>query len=120
MKEVTLAYKLPDEPWHKETRELTQDLPPALFAMLAAIATSAAGAGVQLQAWHWSAHMSLAFLTLAINLWAFRVETRNVTLNNAVIQGVLAEVDRVLESGLVSNEEALKEETPVATPPREG
>ncbi|MFO0969361.1 MAG: hypothetical protein U0793_27710, partial [Gemmataceae bacterium] len=65
VKEVTLAYKLPDEPWHKETRELKRKtFPPALFAMLAAIATSAAGAGVQLQAWHWSAHMSLAFLTL--------------------------------------------------------
>src|SRR5262249_7176432 len=35
VKEVTLAYDLPDEPWHKRTRELKrQTFPPALAAML--------------------------------------------------------------------------------------
>lgn len=112
VKEVTLAYRLPDDPWHKTTRELKRvTFPPALFSMLIAIATAAAGAGVQLQAWHWTAHASLAFATLLINLWAFRVETRNVALNNAVIQGVLEEVDRRRrEQGLATNEEALRQE----------
>src|SRR6476469_7076711 len=52
VKEVTLAYDLPDEPWHKRTRELKRaTFPPALAAMLIVIATAAGGAGVQLQAW---------------------------------------------------------------------
>lgn len=117
VKEVTIAYQLPDEPWHRDTRELKRKtFPPALFAMLFAIATSAAGAGVQLQAWHWTAHGTLALLTLVVNLWAFRVEMDNVAQNTAVIQGVLEEVDRVRrEKGLISNEEALRqEETPIA------
>lgn len=116
VKEVTLAYKLPDEPWHKETRELKRKtFPPALYSMLIAIATSAAGAGAQLQAWHWTVHATLAFLTLFINLWGFQVELVNVEKNNAVIQGVLEEVDRVRrEQGLVSNEEAMREEEAVA------
>src|SRR5437762_11149164 len=68
VKEVAIAYALPDEPWHKQTRELKRrTFPPALFSMLIAIAAAAAGAGAQLQAWHWSIHMMLGLLTLAIN-----------------------------------------------------
>src|SRR5579862_6274904 len=38
VKEVTLAYRLPDEPLHKTTRELKRaTFPPALFSMLIAI-----------------------------------------------------------------------------------
>src|SRR6478736_4270642 len=38
VKEVTLAYRLPDEPWHKTTRELKRvTFPPALAAMLITI-----------------------------------------------------------------------------------
>ncbi|MCI0682356.1 MAG: hypothetical protein L0Y71_09645 [Gemmataceae bacterium] len=112
VKEVTLAYRLPDEPWHKATRELKRrTFPPALFAMLIAIATAAAGAGAQLQAWHWSIHATLAFLTVLINFWAFGVEHRNVTANAQVIVDVLAEVDRVRAAqGLPSNAAALEEE----------
>src|SRR5258708_27603731 len=45
VKEVKLAYNLPDQPLAKLTRELKRrGFPPALFAMLAAIATGAARA----------------------------------------------------------------------------
>jgi hypothetical protein len=112
VKEVTIAYRMPDEPWHKLTRELKrQTFPPALFSMLIAISAAAAGAGVQLQEWPWYVHMTLGFLTLAINLWAFRIELRNVTINATIIEGVMNEVERIrTANGLISNERALQEE----------
>lgn len=112
VKEVTIAYKLPDEPWHKQTRELKrQSFPPALFSMLIAIAAAAAGAGAQTKVWPWYVHMTLGLLTLAINLWAFRIELRCVTVNAGVINAVMREVDRIrTASGLNTNEEALQEE----------
>jgi hypothetical protein len=112
VKEVTLAYKMPDEPWHKHTRELKRaTFPPALFSMLIGIAAAAAGAGAQLQAWPWYVHMTLGLLTLIINLWAFRIELRNVTTNAAVIDAVMVEVDRIRAAqGLVSNEQALRDD----------
>src|SRR5262245_58795527 len=108
VKEVTLAYRLPDEPLHKTTRELKRStFPPALFAMLIAIFTSAAGAGRMFQSWPWYVHAAGAVLTLLINLWAFRVEHRNLSANIIVLQAVLAEVDRIREAqGLESNSEA--------------
>ncbi len=117
VKEVTIAYKLPDEPLHKTTRELKRKaFPPALFSMLIGIATAGAGAGAQqrLVGWHWSVHMTLAFLTLAINLWAFFVEYRCVSANAGVIRQVLVEVDAIRRAmGLESNAEALaREEKP--------
>ena len=46
VKEVGLAFDLPDAPWPRLTRELKRaTFPPALFAMLVGIATAAAGAG---------------------------------------------------------------------------
>jgi cytochrome b561 len=117
VKEVTIAYRMPDEPWHKQTRELKRaTFPPALFSMLIGIAAAAAGAGAQLRSWPWYVHMTLGLLTLLINLWAFRLELRNVTINAGVIAAVLREVDRIrAEQGLASNEEALREEeSPVA------
>src|ERR1700720_375992 len=43
VKEVGLAYQLPDQPYPKWTRELKrQTFPPALFAMLSVIAAAAA------------------------------------------------------------------------------
>jgi len=112
VKEVTLAYDLPDEPWHKETRELKRrTFPPALAAMLIVIAAAAAGAGAQLQQWPWQVHATLGTLALLINLAAFRVEYRNVTANAVVLDEVLREVDRVRAAhGLPSNAEALREE----------
>lgn len=117
VKEVTIAYQMPDEPWHKQTRELKrQTFPLALISMLIGIAAAAAGAGAQLQAWPWYVHMVLGLLTLLINLWAFRIELRNVTTNAGVIEAVLREVDRLRAArGLSSNEQALlEEESPVA------
>jgi predicted permease len=123
VKEVTIAYCMPDEPWHKETRELKRaTFPPALFSMLIGIAAAAAGAGAQLQAWPWYVHMTLGLLTLVTNLWAFRIELRNVTTNAAIIEGVMREVDRIRAAqGLVSNDEALLEdEAPVANAREDG
>jgi hypothetical protein len=112
VKEVGIAYELPDQPLPKLTRELKrQAFPPALFSMLIGIATSAAGAGRQLEEWHWSIHLTLALVTLGINLWAFRVEYRCVSTNAGVIDAVLEEVDRIRrERGLNTNAEALKAE----------
>lgn len=109
VKEVGIAYSLPDEPYPKLTRELKRGtFPPALFAMLITIATSAAGAGAQLKAWPWQVHLSLACATIFINLWAFRVELRAVAINADVIDKVMAEVERIRkERGLKSNAEEL-------------
>jgi hypothetical protein len=111
VKEVKQAYHLPDEPLPLLTRELKrQTFPPALAAMLITIATAAAGAGVQLQEWPWTIHGALATLTLMINLWAFRIEYRNVRINGGVIEDVMREVDRIrAERGLPRNDEALQE-----------
>ena len=109
VKEVGVAFDLPDAQWPRLTRELKRaTFPPALFAMLVGIATAAAGAGAQLQAWPWYLHASLGFLTLLVNLWAFRVEYQSLMLNGQVIQAVLAEVDRIRAGrGLEPNAEAL-------------
>lgn len=111
VKEVTLAYRLPDEPWHKRTRELKRTtFPVALTAMLVTIATAAAGAGAQLKAWPWQIHFSLGIATLLVNFWAFRLEYRNVLRNAETLEEVLVEVDRVrVEHGLPPNEQALRE-----------
>lgn len=113
VKEVGLAYDLPDDELPRTTRELKRTVfPAALYAMLIAIGASAAGAGAQLQAWPWQVHATLAGLTLAINLWAFRVEHRTLEANAAVLNAVLEEVDRIRRAkGLESNAEALRDES---------
>jgi hypothetical protein len=112
VKEVAIAYKIPDDPLPKLTRTLKRrTFPPALFAMLIAIATTSAGAGVATKAWPWPVHAALAVLTLAINVWAFFVEYRAVAINGKVIDDVMREVDRIrTERGLPTNEEALRQE----------
>jgi hypothetical protein len=60
-------------------------------------------------------------LTLLINLWAFRVEYRNVSLNAEIIQAVLEETDRIRQAhGLKPSAEALLEEDQVAGARRSG
>ena len=120
VKEVTLAYKLDDEPNHKLTRELKRrTFPPALFSMLIGIAAAAAGTGVQVNVWPWQVHLVSAVLTLVINVWAFRIEIRDVARNAEVIEAVMADVNRVRAAqGLNSNEEALEEESLVNPPGR--
>jgi hypothetical protein len=96
VKEVALAYRMPDEPWPKLTRELKRrTFPAALFAMLIAIATAAAGMAAQRQAWPWQVHFSLATATLLVNVWAFVIEYRNVATNVGVIDAVMAEAERM-------------------------
>jgi hypothetical protein len=109
VKEVGIAYRLPDHLLPKTTRELKRStFPPALFSMLIAIFTSAAGTGVLFQSWPWYVHAAGAALTLLINLWAFRIEYRALSANGAVLQAVLQEVDRIRrEQGLESNAEAV-------------
>src|SRR5436853_3388842 len=65
VKEVKLAYNLPDAPLYKRTRELKRLVyPVALAAMLITIGTSAAGGGVQLQGWPWALPFLLAITTV--------------------------------------------------------
>jgi hypothetical protein len=111
VKEVAIAYKIPDEPFPKLTRELKRKtFPPALFAMLITIATSAAGAGRQLREWPWYVHATLAIATLLINAWAFRVEYRNVCINADVIDRVLEIAEGIrAEAGLPCSAEAMRQ-----------
>lgn len=116
VKEVAIAYSIPDEPWPKLTRELKrQTFPPALFSMLFVIATAAAGAAAQVQVWPWYYHFGLATTTLLVNLKAFIVESLALRENVAALEAIQNEVDRIrAERGLVSNAEALREEEAAA------
>jgi amino acid transporter len=111
VKEVGLAYRLPDGDLPKKTRELKRTtFPPALFAMLVTIAAAAAGQGHFLLAWPWYVHGALALATLAVNLWAFRVELRHLTVNGRVLDAVIEEVERIrAERGLPHSAEALQQ-----------
>lgn len=113
VKEVALAYNLPDEPFYRRTRELKRSsFPRALAAMLVTIATAAAGAGQNTLDWPWPIHASMAVATILVNLWAFRIEYRDVAENATVLESVLVEVDRLrAEAGLPSNAEALRQQT---------
>jgi hypothetical protein len=112
VKEVALAYRLPDAPLPRLTRDLKRrTFPLALAAMLVAIATASAGAAAQVQKWPWGIHASLAAAALLVNLWAFVIEYRNVSINAGIIDEVMREVDRIrAEHGLPSNAEAIERE----------
>jgi hypothetical protein len=112
VKETALAYHLPDAEFYRKTRELKRSsFPPALAAMLVTIATAGAGAGQQSAEWPWLVHGALAALTLLVNLWAYRIEFRDVTANAAVLDAVMIETDRIrAERGLPSSAEALRQQ----------
>jgi hypothetical protein len=112
VKEVSLAYQIPDAPLPRLTRDLKRrTFPLALTAMLISIAAAAAGAAAQRQEWSWTVHAALATVALLVNLWAFVIEYRNVSINAGVIDEVMREVDRIrAEHGLPSNAEAQKSE----------
>ncbi len=112
VKEVALAYDLPDVPLPRLTRDLKRrTFPPALLAMLVPIAAAASGMGARMKEWPLGIHVTLAVASLAVNLWAFRVEYRNVGINAGVIDEVLRQVDRIrAERGLPSNAEALQQD----------
>jgi hypothetical protein len=112
VKEVGIAYQLPDRPLPKLTRDLKRrTFPPALAAMLVTIAATAAGGGVQMRGWPWYVHGLLAVLALAVNAAAFLIEYRSVRTNGEIIDQVLVEVDRIRAAhGLPSNLEALAQQ----------
>jgi amino acid transporter len=112
VKEVALAYGIPDEPLPKLTRELKRSaFPPALFAMLLPIAAAASGMGSEMQQWPAWVHAALAVASLGVNGWAFVVEYRNVCTNARALDELFREVDRIrAERGLPSNAEALRQE----------
>jgi hypothetical protein len=111
VKEIALAYQLPDEPLPKLTRELKRrTFPPALAAMLVPIAAAAAGMGTQMREWPWWLHALLAGASLLVNAWACWVEYVAVRTNGTALDEVLAEVDRIrVAQGLPPNAEALQE-----------
>ncbi len=113
VKEVKLAYQLPDAPLPRLTRDLKRRVfPPALYAMLTIIATGAAGAAAHNELSPWLVHASLAILTVAVNLWAFWVEYRCLRTNIGVLAEVMREVDRLrAERGLVPNAQALQQDS---------
>jgi hypothetical protein len=113
VKEVALAYQLPDDPLPKLTRDLKRwTFPPALLAMLVPIAAGAAGMAIVHRPLTGTSylHLALAVLTLLVNLWALRIEYRNVCRNAQVIDQVMVEVERIrAERGLLPSAEALKQ-----------
>jgi hypothetical protein len=113
VKEVKLAYGLPDDPLPKLTRDLKRRVfPPALFAMLFVAATGAAGAAAHVGVSHWLVHGTLGTLTVLVNFWAFGVEYHCLKTNGVVLGEVLAEVDRIRAArGLPSNAESLQQES---------
>lgn len=95
VKEVAQAYRLPDYPWPRRTRDLKRStFPPALLAMLSTIATAAAGQGAFLADWPWGIHFTLATLTLILNLAVFRRELRHLAENARILDAVMIEVER--------------------------
>lgn len=111
VKEVASAYRLPDAPLPKLTRDLKRrTFPVALLAMLVPMAAAVAGGG-QNQGWHWGIHFGLGCAALAVNGWAFGVEQRNVRINAGILEEVVGEVDRIrAAAGLPSSAEALRQE----------
>jgi hypothetical protein len=112
VKEICLAYELPDAQWPRVTRDLKRrNTPWALLAMGLTIACAAAGQGNQMKVWPGQVHLALAVAVLVFNAGVFVREYHNIRTNGGVLDAVMAEVDRVrAERGLPSNAEALRQE----------
>jgi hypothetical protein len=112
VKEIALAYKMPDEPWPKLTRELKRKtFPPSLIAMLLGVPTAATGLGAELAGWPPLIHFGFTAVLVGVNLWACVVEYRAVRTNARVLDEVYREVDRIRAAhGLPTNAEALRAE----------
>jgi hypothetical protein len=112
VKEVCLAYGLPDADMPRRTRDIKRrNTPRVILAMLLTIAAAAAGAGKQMQVWPGTIHFLLACATLVFNIYVFFVEYGNMRLNAWILDSVMAEVERIrAERGLPTSEEALREE----------
>jgi hypothetical protein len=112
IKEVTLAYNLPDERWARPTRDLKRrNTPKAILAMVLSIAVAAAGEGAGHAGWPWGIHLALAGIVLAVNAWVFRVEYGNIALNGRILDEVVGEVERIRAAhGLLSSEDELQQD----------
>ncbi len=112
VKEVCLAYGLPDDRWPRQTRDIKRgNTPYAILAMLVTIATAAAGAGRQSADWPAWLHATLAGATLLVNAVVWRIEYRNMQTNLRILDEVYAATERLrAERGLPSSEEALRQE----------
>ena len=112
VKEVCLAYEMPDERWPRQTRDIKRgNTPYAILAMLITIATAAAGAGRQNFDWPAWLHAALACVTLVVNGVVWVVEYRNMATNLRILDEVYAEADRMrAEQGLPTNAEAVRQE----------
>jgi hypothetical protein len=111
VKEVCLAYGLPDDRWPRQTRDIKRDhTPKAILAMLISIAAAAAGMGRQFEVWPWWVHLTLVGLTLVVNAWVFTVQYRNLRLNHRIIEEVWRETERIrAERGLPSSADELRQ-----------
>jgi len=110
IKEVTLAYDLPDERWARPSRDIKRaHTPRAISAMLLTIATAAAGFGRQLQEWPAWVHLTLACIALLVNAGVFVLRNDRIRANGRMIDEVMETVERMrAEHGLLSSEEALQ------------
>ena len=112
VKEITLAYQLPDERWARPTRDLKRSTTPkAILAMLLSIAAAAAGEADRHLVWPWWIHLVLGCGALAFTIWVFQQEYRNIAINGRILNEVINEVERIRAAhGLPSSAEELRGE----------
>jgi hypothetical protein len=112
VKEVTLAYQLPDERWARPTRDIKRsNTPKAILAMLFSIAAAAAGEGDRHLVWPWWIHLFLGCGAFAFTIWVFQIEYRNVALNGRILDEIINEVERIRAAhGLPTSAEELRGE----------
>jgi len=111
VKEVCVAYGLPDEHLPRQTRDIKRrNTPRVIAAMLLTIAAAAAGTAAQQRAWPGWVHLALTGATLVFNLHVFFVEYGNLRLNGRILDAVMTEVERIrAERGLPNSKEELGE-----------